>query len=171
VMYRTVSDPGTMKEYLRLLALMPEWYRKFVIIEICEIPSATTPMRLGELSKILGQFAKGLSLELPLEYPRLAAILEQSPWAVAVSLVGANASNAQLSAKLRNFVVAAANTGTPTLAHSASSIGMATAAVEAGFTYIDGPAIHTNMREPKPPSALNPLQAAMTPATIAARLR
>jgi GGDEF domain-containing protein len=158
VSFRTVDDATWCAEYVRLLEFVPEAYKAYLIIEICDIPDATPPARLGELARRLNLWAKGASLELTIDYPGLDAILEESPWAVAVSVGGVSSIDPQVPQRLKRFVAAASAARTISLAHGANSIGLAVAAFEAGFSHIDGPAVHPTLREPKAPSPLNPLR-------------
>lgn len=157
VAFQTILTPGTRQEYTRLLSLIPESYRKYVILEINRIPKMTQLGRLGEMITILTPFAKGVVLELSVDEPRMEALLAQEPWALSVSLLGASSTDPHIADRLRKFVGVARAAGTPTFAHGVNSIGLALAAFEAGFSYLDGPAIHPLTREPKPLSPLNPL--------------
>jgi hypothetical protein len=59
---------------------------------------------------------------------------------------------------LKTVLPAARAAGVSTLAHGANSIALASACADAGFTYVDGPAIHPATREPKRTSPLSALQ-------------
>lgn len=157
VAFQTIGTSGTRREYMRLLSQIPDTYRKYVIIEINGIPKTVHADRLGEMITILTPFAKGLALEVSVDDPRLEAFLGQNPWALSVNLQGANGSDPHLAERLRKFVSVVTAARTPTFAHGVNSIGLALAALEAGFGYLDGPAIHPLTREPKPLSPLNPL--------------
>ena len=71
VTFKTVSAPGPLQEYMRLLALMPDSYREFLVLEICGIPEAAQAQNLGRSLTPLNRFAKGLALEVAVEDPRL----------------------------------------------------------------------------------------------------
>lgn len=163
VTLRTIDDAASRQEYVRLLSLIPDSYRKFLIIEISGIPATASPERLGELITMLAPFTKGMVLEVALDEVRTAALLTQSPWALSVNLRGASSTDPQIANRLRKFTSLVASTQTQTFAHGANSIGLALAALEAGFNYLDGPAIHPTVREPKPLSPLNPLPAGSPP--------
>lgn len=169
VTFRTIDDVGSLQEYVRLLSLIPDSYRKFVIIEINGIPTTAYAQRVGELITILAPFTKGLALEVGLDEPRTAALLAQNPWALSVNLLGASSTDPQIASRLRKFTSLVTSTPTQTFAHGANSIGLALAALEAGFNYLDGPAIHPTTREPKPLSPLNPLPSASPPSRVAKR--
>lgn len=159
VTFKTVSNPGSLQEYTRLLALMPDAYREFVLLEVCGIPESAQDHGFGRTVSHLSPFTKGLVLEVAAEDPRIGAFLAHNPWALSVSLAGASSVDPNVVTKLRRFTSGVAGTSTQTFAHGANSIGLALAALEAGFTYVDGPAIHPTVREPKPMSPLNPLPA------------
>jgi hypothetical protein len=157
VSFRTLANPRWCVEYLGLLQLMPGSYKKLLILEISDVPPGTLPSRLGELIEMLKPFVKGVSLEVPIDHPDLVEILEQGSWALAANIKGSVSVDPQVPMRLKRFAGAASAAQTISLAHGANSMGLALAAVNAGFNYVDGPAIHPMMREPKAPSALNPL--------------
>jgi hypothetical protein len=159
VTFRTVSVATNLAKYTRLLAMAPENYRKFLVIEIAAVPAAVSPRRIAELTKAIRPFANGVSLELALDCRHLQQILEQRPWAVAVNLQNAAASR-ETGAQLKTIITAAKFVGVNGLAHGANSLTLAKLCLEAGFTYIDGTAVHPIVREPKRPSAHFPFQAA-----------
>lgn len=157
VAFQTLGTAGNRQEYIRLLSLLPDSYRKYLILEINGIPKTARADRIGEMITILAPFAKGVVLEVSIEDARIEALLGQSPWGLSVNLQGASSTDPHLAARFRKFVSLVAATRTPTFAQGVNSIGLALAALEAGFSYLDGPAIHPLTREPKPLSPLNPL--------------
>lgn len=157
VSFRTINSPRWQNDYIELLRLIPDAYRRLIILEICDVPSGVEPRRLGELIDVLTPFVKGVSLELEIDHPDLTAILEQGSWALAVNVKGSTSIDPQVPMRLKRFAGAASAAKTVSLAHGANSMGLALAAVNAGFNYVDGPAIHPTLLEPKAPSALNPL--------------
>ena len=157
VTFRTVSVAANLAKFTRLLAMAPENYRKFLVIEISAVPASVSPRRIAELTKMIRPFANGVSLELALECRHLQQIVEQRPWAVAINLQNA-AVSIETALQLKSTVAAAKLAGVSTLAHGANSLTLAKLCIEAGFTYIDGTAVHPIVREPKRPTALKPFR-------------
>jgi hypothetical protein len=157
VSYRTLNNARWCNEYRGLLQMMPDTYRKLLILEIGEMPAGVSPARLGELIEQMTPYVKGVSLEVAIDHPDLETILEQGSWALAVNITGSQSADPQVPMRLKRFAGAATAARTISLAHGANSMGLALAAVDAGFSYVDGPAIHPTMREPKVPSQLHPL--------------
>jgi hypothetical protein len=157
VTYRTVADPQRLEEYTRLLGLMPAPYRKFVVVELSGVPISATPQRLAATVKAFRRFVNGVAVELPANSTLVKQIVALEPWAVAVDLQNP-ATRRRYSTTLKTVLPAAKAAGVSTLAHGANSIALATACAEAGFTYVDGPAIHAATREPKRTSPLSALQ-------------
>jgi hypothetical protein len=157
VTYRTVADPRSLKEYTRLLGLMPAPYRKFVVVELSGVPISATPPRLAATARTFRRFVNGVAVELPPNSTFAQQIIALDPWAVAVDLQNPT-TRQTYSTMLKTVLPAARAAGVSTLAHGANSIALATACAEAGFTYVDGPAIHPATREPKRTSPLSALQ-------------
>lgn len=156
VSYKTIAQPGSQAEYQHLLDLMPEAYRKFVVLEVCEVPVGATE-RLGELIQQFARYAKGIVIDVGFDEAVLSQVLPHCPWGISVNLASSSSIDPQTAVRLRRIVSLAAGAPVRTIAQGANSIGLALAAFEAGFSYVNGPAIHPTMREPKPMSPLNPL--------------
>jgi hypothetical protein len=62
-----------------------------------------------------------------------------------------------VTTQLKQFAAAATATEVSTIARGANSMGMAIAAYDAGFTYIEGTSIHLPGKEPRQPLWLRPL--------------
>lgn len=162
----TILHPAAVAEYLRLLATVPEGYQKFVIIEICAGESALPAPALLQIAGLLQRYVKYVAIELPLEDPRIEPVVSGSPWAISLDLSSENSSDSRLPARLRQFTGAANFASVNTMAHRADTIGLAVAATEAGFSYVDGSAIHLPLREPRPPISLRPLPRSSAKGTV-----
>jgi hypothetical protein len=152
--FRTVHDDATLAEYMRLLSTTPST-AKCLALEINGIPSDCPADRLGEMVRRLETCVRHLAVEVRLDDPRASAIAGLGPWALSVDLGELSVSDPCLPARLRQFTATAR--GVNTLARGANSTGLAVAASEAGFTYVDGAAINRPVREPLLPRRLRPL--------------
>lgn len=155
--FSTILNELSVAEYVRLLATMPDVYRKFVTIEIGAVPVSHPALSLLQIAGLLGSYVKYVAIELVLDDPRIGAIVAGKPWAVSLNLSGMKSSNPRLPFQLKQFASAANAASVNTMARGANSIGLALAATEAGFAYLDGSAIHLPFREPRPPLKLRPL--------------
>ncbi len=152
--FRTIHNKATVAEYMRLLSAAPSGYTRCLALEI-NGAAACPPDRLAEIARGLESFVGHVAVELQLDDPRTSAMASLGVWAVSIDLAGLSGSDPRLPAQLRQFTAAA--DGVNTFARGASSIGLAVAASEAGFTYVDGAGIHLPVREPRPPRRLRPL--------------
>jgi hypothetical protein len=155
--FGTILNDLSVAAYVRLLATMPDTYRKFVTIEIGAVPVSHPASSLLQIAGLLGNYVKYVAIELVLDDPRIGAIVSGNPWAISLNLSGMKSSNPRLPFQLKQFTNAANAAAVNTMARGANSIGLALAATEAGFTYLDGSAIHLPFREPRPPVKLRPL--------------
>jgi hypothetical protein len=169
VTFRTVDDPITRGEYVHLVSLIPDTYRKYIILEVCSIPEAARAVQLHRMISLTRNLAKGIAVEFEVNDHRLPDFLVEGAWAASVNLSGANSMDPQLAVQLRRFAATAQATHTRTFAHGANSIGLALAALEAGINYVDGPAIHIPAKEPTAVSPLYPLRYSRAPAAGATR--
>lgn len=166
--FATLNSPETRKGYGTLLAAIPPLYHRLIALEISaseEIPAAA----LLRVARGLRPQVPHVAIELSLRDARLAPIAAGAPWAISVDLAGSVATESQLPRELRNFAAAADRGGIVSMARGVNSVGLAAAAVSGGFTYVDGPAIHLPMREPRLPSRLrltNPLTSVPSPVRV-----
>jgi hypothetical protein len=128
-----------------------------VTVEIGAVPVSHPASSLLQIAGLLGNYVKYVAIELVLDDPRIGAIVSGNPWAISLNLSGMKSSNPRLPFQLKQFTNAANAAAVNTMARGANSIGLALAATEAGFTYLDGSAIHLPFREPRPPVKLRPL--------------
>jgi hypothetical protein len=151
--FATLDNQETRKSYGTLLAAVPPLYHRLIALEISaseEIPAAA----LLRVAWGLRPQVTHVAIELSLRDARLASIAAGATWAISVDLAGSIATDSQLPRDLRTFAMAAENCGIASMARGVNSIGLVAAAASSGFTYIDGPAIHLPMREPRLPSRL-----------------
>ncbi len=153
--FRTIHNKATVAEYMRLLSAAPSGYTRCLALEINGAAPAYPPDRLWEIARRLASCVGHVAVELQLDDPRTSAMASLGVWAVSIDLAGLSGADPRLPAQLRQFTAAA--NGVNTLARGASSMGLAVAASEAGFTYVDGAGIHLPVREPRPPRRLRPL--------------
>ena len=154
---RTISNATTTAEYVRLLEAVPEAYRKFIILEITGAGWHHPPSHLGRLASLLARYSRHVAVELSLDDPRVGAVAAEPVWAVTLNLAGADTADPRLMPQLHNFANAVSAMAVNSIARGATSIGLALAAAELGFTYVDGPGVHLPVREPKVPARLRPV--------------
>jgi hypothetical protein len=155
--YRTISSGATAARYVRLLESMPPLYRMFLMLEICGLPIGLQPDRIHATAMVLQRFAKYIAVELAIDDARLRAVSDLGAWGISLDLVGMSILGPRFMPQLKHFAAAATAAEVSAVARGANSMGMALAAWEAGFTYIEGTSIHLPVKEPRQPLLLRPL--------------
>jgi hypothetical protein len=157
--FRTVNASTAAARYVKLLESMPAAYRIYLMLEVCGLPQNHPPERIHKMTLFLQRYAKYVTVELSIIDPRLQALAELRAWAVSVDLSGMSSLNTRFAGQLKQFAAAATAAQISSMARGANSLGMALAASEAGFTYIEGTSIHLPGKEPRLPLWLRPLPA------------
>lgn len=158
VNFSTLENKNSYKEYCKLLETMPISLKRNVIIEIGASSSFHSAPQLLQLINQLKQLVRYVSVELKIDDPRFEDVNAGRPWGIAINLQGQEDAVLKGRDPLGALRLRAGSGTVNMVAHGANSIALAMAATKAGFTYIDGPAIHPLMREPRAPFTLRPLQ-------------
>lgn len=156
VHFQTLAQKARREEYLSLCQKMPKPYSRFLLFETYGVPSQAPTSRVLQVVKALQPFGNGLVVSVPLTEDRALFELGTSGIYGVTAALPEIAGNG--SGPLAKFVTAATAAGLRTFANGARSIGVAKAAVEAGFDYIDGEAIASKAETPKPAYRWNPLE-------------
>jgi len=156
VNFRTLANRTSQDEYVRLLDMVPPAYKRLLGVEICGMPSALDRDGLSQVVERLRPHVKWIAAEVASLEDRGPLLGVDGLWALAYNLSGSNSADPRLAARLRQFVAIAAASRLSTLAHGANSLGAALAACEAGFTCVDGPAIHASSDSPRIATASMP---------------
>jgi hypothetical protein len=147
--FATIQNQTSAKEYTRLLEAMPRAYRKMVVMEVRNVDSDVSPEELYQAIERVARLVKAWIIELAFDDRRISEILAKGVWAIATNLNRPEGSmDRSLTAQLQRFT-ASCGDNVNTLASGANSIGLAQAAYNAGFTLIEGTAIHLPSREPR----------------------
>ncbi|MDB5527309.1 MAG: hypothetical protein JWR51_412 [Devosia sp.] len=155
--YQTLARSSTRREYLKLLSSVPEVYSPFVKLEVTNVPSRPDVDHLNNLLFTVRAVCPDLTLQVNGSAEYLSALDAMPLWGLSCNL-----SMGQLRAPTRRavapfFMEFARSNGLRTLAHGANTIGLALAAVDSGFHYVSGTAIHLSQDTPRAPSRLHPL--------------
>lgn len=149
------GDAGS--EYVRLLRAMPESYKKFVALELCDLSPRHSPAQVRDAARVLKRYVRHVAVQLAVDEPRIKGFARSGVWAVSVDLTGQSSFDTRVRLQLGQFTSAVSSAAVSTLACGAGSIGLALMACDAGFTFIDGHGIHLPVKEPKSPQPLRPL--------------
>jgi hypothetical protein len=155
--YQTLARSATRREYLKLLKSLPEVYMPFVKLELTNVPSRPNVDHLNNMLFTVSAIRSGLTLQVGSGATYLAGLDPTPLWGLSCNLSIGQVRDASLRSVPPAFWDFARTNGLRTLAHSANTIGLALAAVECGFDYVSGTAIHLSQDTPRAPSRLQPL--------------
>lgn len=155
--FRTVSNRSVAARYARLLDSMPKACKAHLMLEICGLPNSYQPDHISTLINYLQPYTKLIAVELSAGDLRVGAVAKLGVWAVSLDLSGMGRATPKITAQLQQFTAAATAAEVSTIARGANSMTMATAAWDAGFTYIEGASILLPAKDPCPPRWLRPL--------------
>lgn len=157
VSYQTLARMATRRDYFKLLASIPHVYHPFVRLEISNLPKRLDPHQLNNILLTLGAAKLRLAIQVNDSREYLDHIDPINLWGLSWNLTAG-----KLRGETQDYIGApfwqfAKENGLRTLAHGANTMGLALAAVEVGFNYISGTAIHLSQDIPRPPSRMQPL--------------
>lgn len=155
--YQTLARSATRREYLKLLNSLPDVYSPFVKFEVTNVPSRPDVDHLNNLLFTVSAIRPGLTLQVSGAASYLAGLDPTPLWGLSCNLSMGQMRDASLRSVPPAFWDFARTNNLRTLAHSANTIGLALAAVDSGFDYVSGTAIHLSQDTPRAPSRLHPL--------------
>lgn len=134
----TVARSATRKEFLAVAAGLSPAERRFLSVEFAGIDETVPVMRLTELVSVIQPFCRSVILRCPLDRRRFAGVREARLYAVGVEIGPFHGPEAGLLARLDDFAGAAQAAGLRSYAHGLRSRSLMSAAISAGFDYVDG---------------------------------
>lgn len=146
---KTLESRETRNEFIAMCQAIPEKLRRLLIYEIAGVPVATAPeTRIAQLVSTVRPFVQAVVLRCPLESRRLAGLRMLGVGTVSIHLGPSAPSEERLLADMNRFAELAAKGQLRSVAHGLTSRSLATIAIGAGFTYIDGEAVDPPRPEP-----------------------
>ncbi|QYO75503.1 hypothetical protein [Devosia salina] len=126
-------------------------------LEVTGVPSRPDIDQLNDLLFTVGAMRPGLTLQVAGNAGYLATLDPTPLWGLSCNLSMEQLRDPTHLAVAPSFMEFAKSNNPRTMAHAANTIGLALAAVESGFTYVSGTAIHLSQDTPRAPSRLHPL--------------
>ncbi|CAA7622083.1 hypothetical protein MTBLM5_430021 [Magnetospirillum sp. LM-5] len=120
-----------------------------VIFELAGLPVGVPQSQLLELVASLRPYSKAVLARLPPDQTALPAFRQAGIHAVGIDIYAAAEPEDVLFPKLDSFVAAAAQAGLKTYCHGIRTLSLYSAAIAAGFDYVDGHAITMAVEAPK----------------------
>lgn len=150
VHYETLATPSRRRDFAGLCTRQfgPAGGQR-VIFELAGLPQGVPQSQLVELVAALRPHSKAVLARLAPEQTALPAYREAGIHAVGIDIYSAADAEDVLFPKLDAFVTAAAQAGLKTYCHGIRTLSLYSAAIAAGFDYIDGHAITHAVESPK----------------------
>lgn len=122
---------------------------KLLVIELTSVPIGVPQSRLVDLIVPLRQFCRGVMLRMPLETPDFTQVKGSGAAAIGCNVTSHPGPEVMLMQQMNRFNRTAEKAEVPTYMHGAQSLSQVTAAVGAGFAYIDGDAVAKLIDHPR----------------------
>jgi EAL domain-containing protein (putative c-di-GMP-specific phosphodiesterase class I) len=155
--FQTLAGVRSHAEFTRLLESIPDGYRPSLVLEITAIPASATAERVQTVLDTLAAYTNRTLLQLNGNPAIVDALDARSLWGVAWNLTGWDRPGTTQQNFGKFVIERAVARKLVTIAHGANSISQAVSAVELGFNYVDGTAIHLSVDAPRAPAKLHPL--------------
>ena len=151
VHFETLGAIGRRRQFVEELGKqLDDRGRKLLLIEIEGVPQGVPPARLIEIVAPLRPHCRAIMLQLPLETTDFSNVRGCGALAIGCDITAHPGSEFMLMQQMNRFARAAADkVGVPSYLHGANSLSMVTAALGAGFAYIDGDAVAELIDHPR----------------------
>ena len=148
VHYTTLASSRARREYLGILPLVRPELRPYLIWELISSHIGIYTGPIKQAASLLKPHGRATLLRVPLDFPRFDN-LAGSIYAVGADISSQANSEAEAIHKMEAFKSRAEQSGLRAYLHGANSLSLATAAVCAGFDYIDGETIARPIDNPE----------------------
>lgn len=148
VHFESIATTSRRAEYMKYCRVVPPDLQQFLIFELLGVPAGVPQSRLIELTMTLKRYSRSVLLRLPLVDPLFRSAGETGVNVVGASLVGLRLRERQIMRAFDRFCEGAQKAGLQTYVHGLRTLSLTTAAVSAGFDYIDGDIVTSVVDEP-----------------------
>jgi hypothetical protein len=149
VHFETIANRRRRDVYLRLCKAISPACVKLVIFELIGVPEQIPPGRLFELTCHFRNVSRAVILRTPVTRSQIYFPYETGIFAVGADLSGSDRGEAELMRDMERLAGATAKAGLRSYIHGLGSVSLTTAAVGAGFDYIDGDMITNVVDAPR----------------------
>jgi len=150
VHYETLALSSQRRRYQQALqdGLTPQAAR-LLVIEIADVPEGVPQSRVVQLVSPLKPVCRAMVARLKIEATDFTALRGSGVSAVGCSLTGITLSEPTIMQHMNRFNREAEKASLPTYIHGVRTVSLATAAVGAGFRYLDGPGVAKLVERPE----------------------
>lgn len=150
VHFETLAALASRNEYMELCrrGIPPEGSR-LLVFELVSIPDGLPQSRLLELSAILRRFGRSVLMRSPVARTMFRPAAETGIAAVGIEAPGDSVPEARQMQDMERFAAAARRAGLTTYVHGLRTISLTTAAIAAGFDFVDGDVLTSVVERPQ----------------------
>lgn len=145
------------QEFLDIAATLPLPYRRFVLLELISVPTATTGRELLKALKMGRTITDRIILQMSPDDHRMDQNVRGLIWGASINLGELDGEDPHVGLELTRFALTAAEHGLHSFAFGTNTMGKATIVVEAGFDYVGGAAVANTVPLPRPHAHFKPL--------------
>mgnify|MGYP001548842250 FL=1 len=146
--FETLADSRHRHAYVKLAGEVPRGFQPLLSGHIIEVPVGTPQTRLLEIVSMLKHFCRSVTLHVPLDYRLVGTAANIGCFAVSTEVTAAAEQMRRTVSELCAFAQRATVGKLAATLSGADTIGLASAAVSAGFSYISGDVIGGYADEP-----------------------
>ncbi len=143
VHFETIARSATRKDFIGIAAGLSPAERRLLSFELTGIDETVPQTRLTEIVATVQPFCRGVSLRCSLDRRRFFGVRDARIYAVGVEMNTGRGVEAGLLPKMDDFAAAADGAGLRTYAHGLRTRSLTSAAIAAGFDYVDGNPVAT----------------------------
>lgn len=122
---------------------------KLLVFELTGVPEGIPQNRLLEIATSLKRFSRGVLLRTTPTHPWFRPPSETGIAALGVECHSSSVPEAKLIADMERFATAAKKVGLATYVHGLRTISLTTAAIAAGFDFVDGDVVTSVVEQPR----------------------
>lgn len=145
------------QDFLDIAATLPMPYRRFVLLDVIGVPTATTTRELQRALKTGRTVADRIVLQMSPTDHRMSQPCRSQLWGASISLGECDSEDPLVVQDLTRFAQTASEHGLYSFAYGANTIGKAICVVRAGFDYVCGSAVASTVAVPRPHARFTPL--------------
>ena len=149
VHYSTLNDRNTLQDYLEIWRQVPQDFRRIIVVELVGLPKGVLNSRMLEISLYLKPMTRARIACLSLDDPDFSAVSDIGLFAVGTNLRNHAGTELEIIEQVERFSEKANKKGFRTYIHGLHTLSLTTAAICAGFDYIDGDGITSLVDAPK----------------------
>jgi hypothetical protein len=145
------------QEFFDIAATLPLTYRRFVLLDLIGVPTATTGRELLKALKMARTITDRIILQMSPDDHRMDQNVRALIWGASMNMAEYDTENTRGVQEITRFAFKAVEHGLHSFAFGANTLGKATIVVEAGFDYVGGAAVANTVPLPRPHANFKPL--------------